>query len=291
MQKIALKGIKHASTLYTGEGFRKKSGCRIVESDCGSIVDGAMVFETPTNQAASKGQLSVSQNSSQFGLIRWVGKSNEIPEEFQSIDWIDLDQKQFVSAGWADCHTHLVFGGDRSQEFARRCSGESYEEIAKKGGGIQYTVQETRKASRKQLFESALQRVETMERYGVRIIEIKSGYGLDWATERKCLLVIEDLRKARPDLFFVSTFMGAHAYPKEISKEQYLRMLIEEMLPLVKDEGLASACDVFIDRGYFSLGEAVQICQKARDLGLAIRLHGDELECNEVASFAVSEEP
>ncbi len=260
------KGVKNASVLYTGQGLRKKQGRHVEQRDLGGVENGAIVY----SQKEIDGHLVPDE-------VLWVGESTSIPAEFQSISWEDLNGKNCITPGWIDCHTHLVYGGDRSNEFAMRCAGATYEEIAKAGGGILSTLRPTREASLDTLYSQALERLNTFWRYGVRAIEIKSGYGLSHEAEIKSLEVIQRLKKENPWCEIQATYLGAHAYPIDRKKSDYLTEILDKTLPEVSERKLADACDVFIDEGFFSLEEGKKILEKAKSLGLKIKLHGDEL--------------
>lgn len=176
-----------------------------------------------------------------------------------------------VTPGLIDPHTHAVFAGNRVQEFLARARGEKYT-----GGGILTTVSATRAASEKELVALAQPRLLRMLSQGVTTVEIKSGYGLTTADELKMLRAIRKLSEELP-LTLVPTFMGAHAFPPEMSRDEYLRLLVEKMLPAVAKEGLARFCDVFCDRGFYSPKEAREILEAARGLGLGLKIHADEL--------------
>jgi imidazolonepropionase len=170
-----------------------------------------------------------------------------------------------------------VFAGSRASEFARRAAGESYQKIAREGGGILTTVRATRKASVEELFQLALKRALIAYRYGVRTMECKSGYGLDHETELKCLEVVKHLRQALPQMTFVSTYLGAHAIPDGVKKSAYIDEILHRTLPEVKRKGLAEFCDVFIDEGYYTLQEGERILRGAKKLGFKLKIHADEL--------------
>jgi imidazolonepropionase len=261
------KVLIHASEILTAKGIRKKDGRHPKEEDLGRIEDGALVYD------ADK--------------ILWVGKTGELPSEYQAVETIDLKNQQAIIPGLVDCHTHMVFAGDRSDEFALRCEGASYEEIASKGGGILSTVRATREASLEELEVLAIHRLEEAMSFGVRTFEIKSGYGLTTEAEVKSLEVIQRLKERFPRVKIQATFLGAHAFPSEVSRQDYLKEILEVMLPEVAGRKLADACDVFIDRGYYSLEEGKTILEKAKNLGLKIKLHGDELANTESAALAV----
>lgn len=260
------KVLLHASEILTGNGLPKKDGRKPLEEDLGRIEDGAIVYTKKD--------------------ILWIGKSSELPKEYGALETLDLKKERSVIPGMIDCHTHLVFAGDRATEFARRCGGTSYQEIAKEGGGILTTVKATRQASEEELFSLGMKRLEEAYRHGVRTIEAKSGYGLDTETELKVLRVVKKLQSARTDMTIVPTFLGAHDFPKDRSREVYLEEILNEMLPRVKNEKLADSCDVFIDEGFYTLEEGRKILEKAKSLGMKTKIHADELVNTESAALA-----
>ncbi|HUP57309.1 MAG TPA: imidazolonepropionase [Bdellovibrionota bacterium] len=272
---MTFQAIVHASELLTGAGVRAKGGRRVSDADMGRIVDGAIVYSVK-----KVGGKSVPHR------IEWVGETSKLPKRFARAKKTDLKGKRALVPGFVDCHTHLVFAGDRSEEFAARCGGATYEQIAAKGGGILTTVRATREASVAELERLAIPRVKEMSAYGVRTIEIKSGYGLEHECELKCLEVVARLAKRFPELTLVPTFLGAHAVPKDRSRTEYLTELLEKTLPEVSRRKLAHACDVFVDEGYYTRDEAREILKKARALRLETKIHADELGNTESASLA-----
>jgi imidazolonepropionase len=181
-----------------------------------------------------------------------------------------------VIPGFVDAHTHLVFAGDRSDEFAKRLAGVSYQEIAATGGGILATVAATRGASEDQLFQLAYERVWRMLRTGTTTIEIKSGYGLDTATELRQLAVTRRIAAELP-VTVKTTFLGAHSIPPEFASDRsgYIDLLVEEMLPAAAP--IADFCDVFVEEGIFDVDEARRIFTAAAQLGLGARVHAEQL--------------
>ena len=183
-----------------------------------------------------------------------------------------------VIPGFVDPHTHLLFAGDRRDELQQRLAGASYAEIAAAGGGIVKTVHATRNASEEELIAAALPRLAAMLACGTTTAEVKSGYGLDTGSELRQLRAIRTLAMRQP-IDLSATFMGAHEIPLEYRsrRDDYIRSIIDEMLPAVAREGLAEWCDVFCERGVFTVEETRRILEAARRLGLGLRVHADEL--------------
>lgn len=179
-----------------------------------------------------------------------------------------------VMPGFVDSHTHLVFAGSREFELDMKLKGFSYMDILKKGGGIFYTVNETRKASDDQLIKESKNRLDTMLLHGTTTCEAKSGYGLDTKTELKILKVQKQLQKLHP-IDIVSTFLGAHAIPKELGSDEYVDQIIDEMLP--KTKGLARFCDVFCEKGVFTVDQSRRILEAGKEYGLTPKIHADEI--------------
>ncbi len=220
----------------------------------------------------------------QEDTIIWVGKTKEMPEQYEHSN-IVFHTGGFLVPGLIDCHTHLAFGGWRADEFGERVSGTPYAEITKRGGGISSTVVETRAASKEELIEKANGFLTEMAALGVTTVECKSGYGLNVDDEFKILSVYDDLKKITP-LTLISTFLGAHLVPKETPRVDYCRMIIEEMIPKISEHKLAEFCDIFIDDHAFSQTEARPIIESAKAHGLKIKLHVDQLSGDGGAEFA-----
>ena len=220
----------------------------------------------------------------QEDTIVWVGKTKEMPEQYEQSN-IVFQNGGFLVPGLIDCHTHLAFGGWRADEFGERVSGTPYAEITKRGGGISSTVAETRAASKEDLIEKANGFLTEMAALGVTTVECKSGYGLNIEDELKILSVYDDLKKITP-LTLVSTFLGAHLVPKETPRANYCRMIIEEMIPKIAKQKLAEFCDIFIDDHAFTQTEARPIVEAAKAHGLKIKLHVDQLSGDSGAEFA-----
>jgi imidazolonepropionase len=189
-----------------------------------------------------------------------------------------------VMPGLVDCHTHLIFAGSRRDEFALRSKGASYAEILEAGGGILNTTKAVRAASEEELIDLARPRVQRMLARGVTCVEVKTGYGLELDAELKCLSAIRHLdEEVAPEL--VPTFLGAHAVPEGKDKSAYIDEVLD-MLPRVASEGLAEFCDIFIDRGAFTVADGERVLGKAKELGLGLRVHAEQLSQTGAAGLA-----
>lgn len=206
--------------------------------------------------------------------IAFVGAEEAAPQATETIDC----SGRLITPGLIDCHTHLVFGGDRAREFELRLEGASYEEIARAGGGIVSTVAHTRAAGEDELVETALVRLDHLIGEGVTTVEIKSGYGLDLETELRMLRTARRLAGER-QVQVVTTFLGAHAVPPEYSgkADAYIDFVCADVLPAVHAEGLADAVDGFCEGIAFSPVQIERVFEKAHELGLPIKLHAEQL--------------
>ena len=213
----------------------------------------------------------------QHGQIVWMGDIAALPSHLQALPRVDA-RNALAMPGLVDCHTHLVYGGQRANEFAMRLAGASYEEVAKAGGGIVSSVRATRAASEDDLYAQSAPRLQQLLAEGVCAIEIKSGYGLALEHERKQLRVA---RRLGEDFCVTvrTTFLGAHALPPEYAgrSHDYINLVCNEMLPALAAEGLVDAVDVFCERIGFSLAETEQVFQAAQGLGLPVKLHAEQL--------------
>lgn len=185
---------------------------------------------------------------------------------------------KIATPGIIDCHTHLVYGGSREHEFAQKLAGVPYLDILAQGGGILSTVRATRAASFDNLYQKSKRLLDYMLLHGVTTVEAKSGYGLDWETEKRQLDVVAALEKDHP-IDLVSTFMAAHAIPEEYkgNAKAYLDEIVEQMLPEVKKENLAEFCDIFCEKNVFAAEESRYLLSKAKELGFKLRIHADEI--------------
>ena len=246
--------VLHASQLVTLSGpKRPRVGTEL--SELGIIRDGGMLIRD--------------------GKIERVGPSDEIEKNVGDAEVVDAGGR-VVMPGFVDAHTHLVFAGNRLDDFERRARGETYEQIAKAGGGIWSTVEKTRAASELDLLAQAKKHANWFLRCGTTTVEAKSGYGLTVEDELKILRVMRQLKK-EVRLEIVPTFLGAHAVPRELSPDEYLDVVVTEMLPRVTAEKLAEFCDVFCERGYFNIDQSRKILSAAKKVGLSLRGHVDQL--------------
>jgi imidazolonepropionase len=246
--------VLHASQLVTLSGSKRpRVGAEM--SEVAIISDGGMLIRD--------------------GKIESVGPSDEIEKNVGDAEIVDA-RGRVVMPGFVDAHTHLVFAGNRLVDFERRARGETYEQIAKAGGGIWSTVEKTRAASEADLLTQTKKHANWLLSCGTTTVEAKSGYGLTVEGEMKLLRVIRQL-KEEVRLEIVPTFLGAHAVPRELSPDEYLDVVITEMLPRVTAEKLAKFCDVFCERGYFNIDQSRKILSAAKKVGLSLRGHVDQL--------------
>ncbi len=212
------------------------------------------------------------------GRILYAGPEAELPAAMRAAPEVIDCEGRLITPGLIDCHTHIVFGGDRAQEWEMRQKGATYEEIARTGGGILSTVKATREASEDALVEAALPRLDALIAEGVTTIEVKSGYGLDRESEAKMLRAATRLGEAR-DVGVVRTFLGAHALPPEANgdKDHYIDDVCERQLPHVAAAGLADAVDGFCETIAFSPAQIARVFDAARKHGLPVKLHAEQL--------------
>lgn len=247
--------ITNAAQVVTCKGLAPKIGEAL--QDVGVIEDGAVACKD--------------------GKIVWVGRQEDIPSEIRikSLNDAIPANLRVVMSGFVDPHTHLVFGGSREDEYALKLQGVPYLEILKQGGGILSTVEKTRKVLRRDLFIRGKQWLDDMLACGTTSVEIKSGYGLDFAQEILLLDIIDELRETH-FIEVVPTFLGAHAWPKEKTCEEYLEEL-EEMISYIAYQRLAKFCDVFCEEGAFSLHDSRRVLECAKQHGMKLKIHAGEM--------------
>jgi imidazolonepropionase len=218
----------------------------------------------------------------QGNRIAWLGTTPPMPGE------IEIDAEGgFVGPGFVDCHTHVVFAGDRASDFEQRCHGTTYLEIAAAGGGIARTVFATRNASEETLIELAMPRLQNLLKHGVTTAEVKSGYGLNVETELRMLRVIQRLTELQP-ITLVGTVLALHAVPEEYKnrRAEWVKTVTEQLIPMVASESLARFNDVFVEQSAFTHDEARACISAGRAVGLLPRLHVDQLTANGGAQLA-----
>jgi imidazolonepropionase len=221
------------------------------------------------------------------GRIAFVGPQAELPAAWRNGARVVDCEGRWITPALIDCHTHLVYGGDRAREFELRLAGETYEQIARAGGGILSTVRATRAASEDELIRSALKRLDALIADGVGTVEVKSGYGLDLDAERKSLRAARRLAKHR-DVAIRATFLGAHALPPEFAdkRDSYVTYVADTMIPALANEGLIDAVDGFCERIAFTRDEIARVFTAAKRAGLPVKLHADQLSNSGGAALA-----
>lgn len=267
-KKILFENIGNLLTL---QNAMAKKGRHVVEEDLSLISKASILVEN--------------------GKISWIGSKAQMPKDLtkalsrdKKLKHVDL-KGMTVLPGFVECHTHSLFAGSRAHEFEMRQNGISYQEIAKKGGGILSTMKATRAQTSTQLFESTLERVQKFAAQGVTTLEIKTGYALDEKNEIKCLKVLTELSEQKNIPQIVSTFLGAHSKPPEFqSGKEYLDFLAG-LLPKIRK--FTDRVDIWIEKGFFEQPEARTYLQKAKDLGFQIVIHADQLTLSGGADLAI----
>ena len=211
--------------------------------------------------------------------IKAFGPMDSLDKDNINYDEVIDATGRLVLPAWVDSHTHLVFAGSREGEFVDKIKGLTYEEIAKRGGGILNSAARLQHTGEEELFDAAMLRIEEIKSYGTGAVEIKSGYGLTVEDELKILRIARKV-KEHTNLFVKTTFLGAHSFPAQYkeNREGYIDLVINEMLPRVAGEGLADYCDVFCDRGFFTVEQTSRILEKAISLNIKPRLHANQLD-------------
>ena len=248
------------------------------------LIKHAAQIVTPEGNTARHGremkQLKIYENQSiliENGKIRSIGNQPDWEKLVPADKQIDATGKA-VLPGFVDSHTHLVFGGYRPDEFLWRMGGMSYMEIMERGGGILNTMKATREASREELVDHSMDFLKKMLAMGVTTVEAKSGYGQDHDTEIKQMEVVRDLNEKQP-IELVSTFLGAHAVPPEYKDrgDDFIEFLLKDVMPEVAEKHLAEFCDVFCEKGVFSIEQSRHLLTEARKMGFKLKIHADEI--------------
>lgn len=249
--------IRNASQVVTCSGFTAKSGAEM--SELGIIEDGAVVVSN--------------------GIITHVGTTEEVLRQIEIEDYLEINAKgRALLPGFVDSHTHFVFGGYREEEFSWRLRGDSYMSIMERGGGIVNTMEATRKICCDDLWDVSYERLDEMFNMGVTTVEGKSGYGLDLETELTQLRVMAELNEDHP-IDIVSTFLGAHAVPPEYAgrPDDYIDYIIREVLPYIRMERTVTFCDIFCEKGVFTIEQSERLLRAARSYRFKLKMHADEI--------------
>jgi imidazolonepropionase len=261
-----LRTFTDLNEILTLNGAHQKDGRRLLPDDLSIIKNGAVVFDETK--------------------IHWVGETSLLPEQYRA--GAQSLPGHVLTPQIVDSHTHLVFGGDRAQEYADRLNGASYEEIASRGGGILYTMKKTNEANLDELFKSASARIERLISYGVGTIEIKSGYGLNYDREYELSMLITKLKNKYSNRAKIyNTYLAAHDVPKTFqSSRDYMEKVV---LPLLRDLGsqkIIDSVDIFHEKNYFTDLDVKDLFETAKSLGIACKIHADELNDNGGAVIA-----
>ncbi|MFT5289002.1 MAG: imidazolonepropionase [Planctomycetota bacterium] len=257
------------------------------------VVRGASAIVTPTGSTAKGGsdqgiikRIEGAALAIRDGRIVALGSEAEIASVYRAAKSFDAEGGLIIP-GLVDAHTHPVFSGWRADEFELRTTGATYLEIAAAGGGIAASLRGVRGTSKTDLVALLVERMQRFLELGTTTVEAKSGYGLSVSDERKCLEAIREANKLHP-VDLIPTFLGAHALPPEFrdQRERYVDLVVDEMLPGIAADGLATFCDVFVEKGAFTLGEGRRVLERAKDLGLGLRLHVDQLTAGGGAELA-----
>jgi imidazolonepropionase len=262
-----MKIYRHLNEVVTLKGAKEKDGRYLLPEDLSIVSDAAVVM--------------CGDN------IEWVGKTESIPTEYDGVRSFNL-QGHVLTPEIVDSHTHTVFGGDRAQEYCDRLNGVSYEEIAKRGGGILLTMNKTNFSLLEDLFNQACERINRIHSYGVGTIEIKTGYGLNFEKEYELSLLIDRLKKHfSPKIQIFNTFMAAHDVPKTYkSSSDYLEAVVLPLLEKLAPLNIIDAVDIFHEKNYFSDSDVKVLFERAKKLGIARKSHADELNDNGGAALA-----
>ncbi len=264
-----MKILENISELLTLSSAHSKDGRNLTPQDLSIISDAAVIFDDSN--------------------ILWVGNTKDIPTQYNNVNTRIDCSNIVVTPELVDSHTHIIFGGNRANEYKMRLDGADYQAIANAGGGILYTMNETNKATDQELFDLAVERIERINSYGVGTIEIKSGYSLTYDGEMRAAKIIDQLKKHfHPRVQIFNTFLAAHAVPKNfISSREYLTQVV---LPLLRDLSplnIIDAVDIFHEEGYFDESDTEKLFKESSQLNIPCKIHADEFNDNGGASIAV----
>jgi imidazolonepropionase len=262
-----MKRLKNIRQLATLDSVAIKDGRKLNPEDLSILENASVVFDDQS--------------------IIWVGADDDLPSEYS--DSLSYDcSKYIVTPELVDCHTHLIFGGNRANEYSMRLNGADYQKIAEAGGGILATMNGTNQTSEEDLFQLACNRIERLASLGIGTIEIKSGYGLNFEKEKELTKIIDRLKKHwAPNVQIFNTFMAAHAIPKDFSSgEEYLQKVVLPLLVELAPLKIIDAVDIFHETGYFNESDVRLLFNKAKELGLEVKSHADEFVNNNGAALA-----
>lgn len=264
----------------------------LIITNIGELV--TMAGSPPPRRGEAAGRLSVLNRGAiacMEGRVVWTGREEDLAVSVAAVkDSLEIDVSgRVITPGFVDSHTHPIYSGTRQAEFALRAEGADYEEIAAAGGGIINSVERTRNASLEELRETLSQHLFTMLKFGTTTVEVKSGYGLDLETEMRSLRAATELSENWPQTI-LRTFLGAHEVPSDYRArpDEYLDYILKEVLPRVREEGLADFVDIFCEKGVFTPEQSLKYLKKAVDMGFGARMHADEFHDTGGAAVAVA---
>ena len=265
-----LKAFRNFDQILTLEGSYKKNGRKLKPEDM-SILHKASIVCSETE-------------------VLWVGLEKDFPKEYEEIAEHSYFEGKVLTPEIVDSHTHLIFGGNRADEYSMRLNGADYQEIAKSGGGILNTMKGTQALSSEELFDISVDRINRIHSYGVGTIEIKSGYGLTYSKEMELTKVIDKLKKHfHPKVQIKNTFMAAHAVPKEYkNSNEFMNSVVIPLLEELADKGIIDAVDIFHEKNYFDEKDTKLLFEKAQALGIDRKSHADEFFDNKGAILAAN---
>jgi len=260
---------RNFSQILTLEQAWEKDGRNLIPQDCSIIENATVVFDTQQ--------------------ILWVGKDSKLPKQYQTLPQTNYTGKVLLPE-LVDSHTHLIFAGDRSKEYAMRLNGADYQEIGKAGGGILNTMHGTNNISDEKLFNLCSQRIEQIYKYGIGTIEIKSGYGLGFEQEYRLSTIIHKLKqKYSPKIQIINTYMAAHAVPKQFpTSSNFMQQIVLPLLKKLAPLNIIDTVDIFHEQNYFTSQDVEQLFALAQQLNIPRKIHADEFNDNQGATLATN---